>query len=229
MTILTAVLLPSLRRAREAAERMHCASNLRQLGCALSEYRDDFNNRIPPLVSVTGATNPNWSEAMAISNAAGTRLDGLGLLLRCGMGQGYLGDPRILYCPCHHGEHPYERYRSRLCGSSLGATFGAGTIYANYHYRTSREPSATGAAPVNLDHAPPTLALVVDGMRTRADFNHQIGTSRLKVDGSVDWLYDHGNRILRALPNGLTDSFTGGEVYESAWDWIDQRREDDDE
>ena len=229
VTILTAILLPGVRRAREAAERMHCANNLRQLGCALSDYRDDFRNRIPPLAAVSGPSEANWREAMAISNASGTRLDGLGLLLRCAMGSGHLGDPRVLYCPCHHGEHPYERYRARLCGPVLGQTFGQGTIYSNYHYRTPRDPANGGSPIPNLDQAAPSFALVVDGMRTRQDFNHVVGTSRLKVDGSVDWLYDHGNRILRALPPNVASSFVGEELYKTAWDWIDERAPNDDE
>jgi prepilin-type processing-associated H-X9-DG protein len=53
-----AILLPSLNRAREAANRIKCASNMRQIGLALKMYANDDvrNNAFPPdLVTLTKA------------------------------------------------------------------------------------------------------------------------------------------------------------------------------
>ncbi len=47
ISILSAILLPSLSRARETANTAACISNLRQLGQASSSYMGDFNDYLP--------------------------------------------------------------------------------------------------------------------------------------------------------------------------------------
>ncbi len=44
IAILAALLLPALSKAKAAAKRIHCASNLHQLGAALHLYVDDFRH-----------------------------------------------------------------------------------------------------------------------------------------------------------------------------------------
>jgi prepilin-type N-terminal cleavage/methylation domain-containing protein/prepilin-type processing-associated H-X9-DG protein len=47
ITLLIGLLLPVLDRAKHAAERAGCLSNLRQLGIALQAYRADFDDQLP--------------------------------------------------------------------------------------------------------------------------------------------------------------------------------------
>src|SRR5688572_25768380 len=45
--LLVAILLPSLRRAREAAKRVQCGSNLRQIGLAIISYGGANKGKYP--------------------------------------------------------------------------------------------------------------------------------------------------------------------------------------
>jgi len=47
IAILAAMLLPALSRAREKARMASCINNLKQIGLAMSMYREDYNHRIP--------------------------------------------------------------------------------------------------------------------------------------------------------------------------------------
>ena len=44
----TSIVLPSLNRARETANRVHCASNMRRIGEAMSMYAAEHDGQLPP-------------------------------------------------------------------------------------------------------------------------------------------------------------------------------------
>ena len=211
VVILTGVLMPSLARARDAADRMRCANNLRQIGGALVGYVDDSADRLPTLLALTAAS-PRYSEGMALTTPDGQRLEGLGLLLRCAANGGYLPDARLLYCPCHRGEHPYERYQSQIGGMFLDSEV-LSPAYSNYHYRGHLEP---GAGRRVVDPMRSDRLLVVDGMRLKSDINHLRGTNRLFGDCHVDWRNDTGNQMCELIPS-VTSLVEPVQLYTDIW------------
>ena len=58
ISILAAILLPALARAREAANRASCSNNLKQLGLSFLMYAGEHNGDLP-----AGASNRPWGEA----------------------------------------------------------------------------------------------------------------------------------------------------------------------
>jgi type II secretory pathway pseudopilin PulG len=51
IALLVTLILPAVQQAREAARRIHCRNNLRQMGLALASYNDAFGIHPPALIN----------------------------------------------------------------------------------------------------------------------------------------------------------------------------------
>ena len=93
IAILASMLLPALQKAREASKLTHCATNLKNIGLAISSYVDDnqgywmsgqgkwVNNNITYSSGVDGDIAPYLG--FAIVNRFKTHIDGKGSVLYC--------------------------------------------------------------------------------------------------------------------------------------------------
>lgn len=53
LVVLAAIIFPPVHHPREPARRMACASNMRQIGTALMQYAQEYDEKFPPLESRT--------------------------------------------------------------------------------------------------------------------------------------------------------------------------------
>jgi prepilin-type N-terminal cleavage/methylation domain-containing protein len=99
IAVLVAILLPALTKAREAANRTVCMSNLRQMGAALNMYANAYHGVWPRYYSP--APGGGWEDAN-ISTTFAWGNDGTTYPLgRYGVGllYPYLRHSQVFYCP----------------------------------------------------------------------------------------------------------------------------------
>ncbi len=103
VSILAALLLPAISKARFQARVIQCKSNLRQIGIAVDLYSGYFNGWIPvdgdcanPDAGTVG-TSIIWNSVVPYSDGSKGHYEGLGLLMM--LDQKFIGDPMVLFCP----------------------------------------------------------------------------------------------------------------------------------
>jgi prepilin-type N-terminal cleavage/methylation domain-containing protein len=126
LSLLIAILLPALSRARHQARRTACAGNMRQVGVAIHLYAEDFGDTIPFGPSGRPVTGSNFytvtgSVTSLLSLEDGAPV-GLGLLL-----EDYLShQPTVLFCP--GADQPSEAQEQL-------ARVGSAQAQSDYYYR----------------------------------------------------------------------------------------------
>jgi prepilin-type N-terminal cleavage/methylation domain-containing protein/prepilin-type processing-associated H-X9-DG protein len=212
ISVLVAMLLPSLARAREMAKRVQCSNNLRSFAQASTLYASDENDNLPQNYSYYDPSiqhNPNYSmEALRTLNAPDFK--GAWMMVY----PKYLKDHRLLACPTanYRINMPYEDVPSQNWYWSIKWGYSDYMYYAAFRNRTSPEryvkpdafnwdPNSTNY-PQRLQMAykisdPGYCLLIADRVFSWAiDSNHgwltppliPVGANQSYVDGHVEWL-----------------------------------------
>lgn len=154
IAILAAILFPVFARARENARRASCMSNLKQIGLAVIQYTQDYDERLPASYDGTATYN--------IYN------------MWMGKLEPYMKSPQILFCPSD------KALDSDPSGGASGATFANRNVYwwlngVSYGWnfygltRPACTPAGYGCGGVNiasLDNVSEIIMLADNGGKT---------------------------------------------------------------
>lgn len=212
VVILTSIMMPGFRAARESANRIQCSSNLRQIGLAMYYYASQNGEHLPSTVfddadsSMPGEMMALTTGSMTNSDLSG-QWDGLGLLI--GDANMFLDSARVLYCPCHHGSHHFSSQTGQL------QAFAPTRIYGNYHFIGDTDRANNHQR--LLFEQTSSDVIVADGMREASDINHVNGTNTLRGDVSVRFWYDRSMSLRNAFANSTLDDPPTEETYNNLW------------
>jgi type II secretory pathway pseudopilin PulG len=230
MALLISIMLPSITSAQEAARRVACRSNVRQIGLGLVMYANDHDGQLassifldPTLFSSTSSPtalapvyNSELTRMIALRVAPGEPKmlpggwDGLGHL----HAQDYTNAPKVFYCPSHKGENTFARF---------AAAWGQGTdeVAGNYHYRGYGPNGGSGYTNMLYDILPPSAAVLADALQSRFELNHKDGVNIFRADLSADWFADNGMRIQSGLPTTKDNTAANNQAIASVWHTFD--------
>jgi prepilin-type N-terminal cleavage/methylation domain-containing protein len=223
IALLISILLPSLSKAREAAKRTACLSNLRQVHQALMLYAHRNKDQVPlGFISNGIQEDTNEQTQFNYSLVRGSRFTTIGLLFAEDRGK---LEPRIFYCPSYTGNlHQYDTQIApfyAFFSNQAGATVPA-TVRTGYGIRPEVDfgnpPEGNGTTvffpPVPRLSKLKNKAIVSDivngpevaGMWDRVRLQHDKGAQILYANGSAGFV--HRDNFMPWL-NNLTTSFTG--------------------
>lgn len=189
IAVLISVLLPALNKARVAAQKVVCASNMRTMGQLCIMYAGDNRGVLPP----------------SFKTATGYRTFGTGNtgMLAAVLYPKYVKDGRIFYCPSAYGNLTYDgdwgwdsTYGlNRILNFSVETDPG---LYCTYHYNAAARKrstdagvdvlkvSASGREPIMSEFCA-NVNQSIGGIQP----NHKIFECNvLFLDGHVEWYRD---------------------------------------
>lgn len=189
IAILAAMLLPALNKAREAARKTHCISNLKQLGAQFGVYVLDSNGEMTPANAKWEGAAKDWPWYLAQQNNNNQRLT--------------TPIPKLVYCPL--AEKSYQNtdggwfsygYAMPVCYSGTGMKYESGRP-KNVTYDANTEMMADYTRGMSL------RLLLIDSQITLADGQWTLnrGRSRLSAVNSGGW--GNVNLIHGGIANAL--------------------------
>jgi prepilin-type N-terminal cleavage/methylation domain-containing protein len=192
ISLLIAVMVPALQSVRHQARRIHCGTNLKNIGVGLIAFANQNDDSLPqPQYSI--GTSP--IRAYSCYEASNPQTPLQLAVLHNG---GYIGDnAKILYCPSSPSD-----YDSYTANGSWGTCFVDNSIRAAYLYAPfGKEKDAIGLPMISsrprLSELEQTSPIVTDKIDTWDNIAHQSskmvrGINTLFVDGGVKFCNEAG-------------------------------------
>lgn len=104
MSIMAALLLPALARARERARRVVCANNMKQLGLSFLMFANEHNGLYPP-----GSPNGYWGERLPGTNPPDQLVRNNFIFNVRSVYPDYMNDLNVIVCPANGLQLPDAR------------------------------------------------------------------------------------------------------------------------
>lgn len=122
IALLMSIIMPSLKRAKEIAQRVSCSSNLRQLTTAWIMYADENNGELVPSRAVSGSPEEGWTGSNYFDYAIEDQVDAI----RDGSLFEYAGSVDLYKCPASKEEEGLRTYCLSCVWNS--PSFSSGTL-----------------------------------------------------------------------------------------------------
>lgn len=215
IAVLIAVLLPTLGKAREAAGRTACLSNLRQIHQTLALYSLANREYVP--IGYRAGVPEGMKQFNSMVYSGTTKRHVLwGLLLQ----SGYMKEPRIFFCP-------QENDPSRQQGTDVNVwppgpdNVSTKNVQAGYGGRPDwsvpDDPNTwtPSTLPKLKDFHQKAMLADIVGLVARVDSRHRTGVNVLKGDGSAGWVDRKGFNTLLSQCTSLSPTFNPqqGEIW----------------
>jgi hypothetical protein len=183
-TILAGLLFPVLSEARQRADRVISANNLRTIGMAVTMFDADSDSlpeaslleepgRSPS--ELTCLFRPERDGMLDVYRVEMRGWDGLGRLWQWG----YIDSPKTFFAPHLIDSLGHEQVETMFWNP------GDVEIHGDYHYGGHRQWDETGAVRSLSD---PGLVIASDTLRKVTQLNHREGMNLVRSDGSVQWI-----------------------------------------
>jgi type II secretory pathway pseudopilin PulG len=184
IVILMGMLLPALNRAREAAHRANCLSNLRQVHLAFTYYAAANHDQVP--IGYRADLNEKQFNSMMYSGTKKTLVE-FGWLWT----GGFIKVPQVFYCPAEND--PQNSFNTNLSPwpPQLGST---NNTYSGYgcrpEYALPDDVSTwtTLTLPRLFRFRNKAIFADLTSMPARLDTRHKTGVNVLYGNGSARWI-----------------------------------------
>ena len=199
IAVLIALLLPAVQAAREAARRIQCTNNLKQMGLALHNY-ESTNGAFPPCTILTypntTATKPTWQGSWSVNARVAPFME-LGPMYNSINFTGTYSDPSnntvsftpvsFFFCPSDPGPHNDD-----------ATLLGTGDATASYGQLAGDWYVWSNGGPINRSAFGPNYS------RTLAAFTDGLSNSMTASEGYIGHLQARACYTAPATPPGMS-------------------------